>query len=117
MATSTINAKNETISVTGNGIKTRAQLLNELFALVDITKVTEKTVLNMNSGIHSLSSLSDTALIFDKTQTASSSLNVEEVRMSSNSSAYTGTVSSSGYSRTDESSAVIPNGYIIKLVY
>jgi hypothetical protein len=117
MATSTIKAVNETISITGNGAKTRAQLLNELFALVDITKVTEKTVLNMNSGIYSLSSLSNTGLTFDKPQTASSFLNFEEVRVSSNSSAYTGTVSSSGYSRTDESSTVIPSGYVIKLVY
>ena len=117
MATSKIKAINETISVTGNGSKTRAQLFNELFALVDITKVTEKTVLNMSGDIYSLSVLSDTSLNFDKPQTASSSLNVEEVRISSNSSAYVGTVSSSGYSRTDASSTVIPSGYVIKLVY
>lgn len=108
---------NDSISVTGNGVKTRAQLLNELYALVDYSKFTEKSVLVISTTCYHMTSYNSTHLNFSYAQAASSSLNVEEVRMSSNSSAYTGSASSSGYTRSDDSSTIIPNGMVIKLIY
>lgn len=117
MAISTINAKNETISVTGNGLKTRAQLFNELYALVDMSKVTEKTVVNMFSGVYKIGSISNSVLVFDLVQSQTNALWLEEVQMSQNSKIYNATISSSGYSRTDDSDTVIQSGRVIKLVY
>lgn len=118
MATSTIKAINETVSVTGNGVKTIAQLLNELYALVDNSKITNNATVNLGGGaVYHLISKSNSYLEFTYSQAAASAVNVGDVQMGSNSKYYSGAASSSGYTRTNNSSIVIDNGKVIKLVY
>ena len=118
MATSPIKAKNETISVTGNGVKTIAQLLNELYALVDNSKITNNATITLGgSSVYRLIAKTNSYVEFTYSQAASSAVSIGDVQMSSNSKYYSGAASSSGYTRTDNSSIVIDNGKVIKLVY
>lgn len=107
--------------VRGNGVKTYSQLLNELYALVDWTKVNPKTTefairgmywykcayTNSASGVYSFTYTNDT----------STSLDIRTVQIKSTGSAVRFTAITSTISRTDMSSQVVENNTALAVYY
>lgn len=100
-----VNAKIVTgasISVTTDGVKTRQQMLNALFALVDHTKITPKSVLMYDTTVMQLNNLvPGTSYRFNSTYIASASsfrTTCIEMSASSSYSAYTAPSTYNDYS-------------------
>lgn len=123
MATSKIKSNNlMTANVTSNGVKTKAQIADELYALIDKSKLTGQSALEEKMG-DSLSSYrfignSNSLVMFVRSHTASSYFSVTEWMLyASSSKIYNAEVAASSYSRTDEGSTVMPAGYTYRIRY
>lgn len=124
MATSTIKSNNAfSDSVTSNGEKTRAQIANELYALIDKSKLTGNSVLEeISSGgsavsIYSCIGFASTLIMFTRPRSASSYMAMDEWQLSNSSKNYEASVGASSFTRTDNSSTVMPSGYTYRVRY
>lgn len=113
-----IPEQSDYVEVTCDGEKTIATLLNEMFPLIDFTKINEKSAINLqwsSSGIDTflLSEKTNTNLIFNcsyvTSNTSLTSLNIKSSNSSAKSS-LNGVVS-------DKSTDVLGRGYKIVLCY
>ena len=113
------------VSVTADGVKTTSQLLDQLFALVDQTKIGPKSVYNYEIGpgnvrYFSIITLSGSQLEFIRTTcTAYISKNVNVIMKASGSMQHdiTATVADDSIAYTDESSTVPDSGHVLKIIY
>ena len=122
MAISTIKSNNAfSDSVTSNGVKTKAQIANELYALIDKSQLTGNSVLKEISSnamsIYSCIGYSDSLVFFARTHSSVSGIYFDEWQISSSSKKYEASVGASSYTRTDESSVVMPSGYTYRVRY
>lgn len=115
------------VSVTGNGVKTYTELLNELFALVDTTKITQKSVLvdrttyqsNPVDGVFQLSYNAYDATCFGRTIVSSTgSVSINNYRLQSSSIATVVRVTSDGtVTYSDIGSTAASSGETIGIIY
>lgn len=79
---SVVNVGKGSVSVTADGVKTFNQLFAELFALVDISKVTKDTRLTTSQGaLYTLKGRSNSHLEFMWCGCNSSSLSIQDLRL------------------------------------
>lgn len=114
----------ESVSVTADGVKTYQTLLNELFALVDFSKVTVRTTFEQKAGSDFnpafLKRKIGTTIVefYGFTYTDASNCYALDVTIKSTGSAFKSRVfSSSGMSTSDSSSAVATNGEKLTIYY
>ena len=111
-----VNAKigtSEKVEVTGNGIKTRGQLFDELYALVDFTKLSPKSILVRQTAVYTVRSFDASDLKFSNAYTTNSSFNINTVELKNVASkeySYSGSYS-------EVSGSVIPAGDKITIYY
>lgn len=106
------------VSVQADGVKTNRTLLNELFALVDMTKVTYNAKLILGAGVYSLTRKENTLLSFG-TSMYISDIRTYVVRLNSSTSEYAvAIISSNGtVSYSSSTSSVASAGTIFTLKY
>lgn len=124
---SIVNAINEvaadigggSISVTGDGVKTFGQLLTELFALVDPTKIKRNSTLDHANGVFHLITYSPSSYVFTRIRMSvtDGSLITYAYTVSASGAYTNATIDSNGISVTDQSSIVITNGQSITIYY
>lgn len=106
------------VSVTADGVKTRAQLYNELFALIDITKVSYNSKLSINGWTLPVTIFTSTYIIcagistVDATTTYTQSNN-----LSSNSTSFWRNITNTGATSGDRTSEVVSSGTKIEFIY
>lgn len=111
------------VSVTGDGVKTYGDLLSELFALVDMSKITPHTVVNEHTAAsdiyYYIESRSASAIICVNESTSSSRETVTQLVIRTNGAATkTETIFADGSTtQTVITANVIPNGELITLYY
>lgn len=102
------------VSVTADGTKTYATLLNELFALVDYNKVTGKSYLNSDGVIFQITYNNSTAYQFSRAEVSSNSNRIQMMIIQSTNSIYRTVL---GTAFTNDSSTVPASGTKIEFVY
>ena len=116
-----INSGKGSVQVSTDGVKTFAQLFNELFALVDMDKVTDTSKLeyinvagNSNT-VYTVVAITPTAIIFSNCTTSVAEGNL----ITQNTVTATGSTSLSGHSTTanDVSNNVAPSGRLFRIKY
>ena len=107
----------EYIQVKGNGVKTRGDLLAEIYSQIDFDKIKENATINQNGAVFTLSSLSTNSVTFTLSAIATNKLYTSMIRIASSCAAYDSAVDGNSYTRTDDLPTVIPSGYKITLYY
>ena len=108
------------VEVTGNGVKTYAQLFNELYALVDLTKITNysylvATIQSGNRQLYRLKSItSANTLNYEASMIASGKLCVDVLEIDADSN-YSRKIE--GQNITYFTTTVVPNGEKYRLYY
>lgn len=103
------------VSVSSDGTKTFATLLNELYALIDMSKMSIHSKLAVGGYLFTRYT---TTLTFTGTSTSSSTLDTRTITIGSNDSVYyEGVISASGFTSYDISTIVAPIGTTITLYY
>ena len=107
------------VSVTADGIKTIAEVLNDLFALVDITKISANTKLMQTRGstsyVYDIDLIQPTSIEFTYSEVESSGAYIRSMRLrGSNSTMYFMAV---GSPVTDLSTSISTLGDIFKIIY
>lgn len=106
------------VSVTADGVKTRNQLLNSLYSLIDFSKVTEKSKLNANKMILTISNLETSSIRVYCVRIEGTFAMIDRYTLgNNNSSAYQAVISSGSYSVSDEGATVISSGIVYKFIY
>lgn len=103
----------EKVEVSGNGVKTRSQLFDELYALIDVTKLTPKSVLVRQTATYLVRSFDMSDLKFSNTYATNNAFSIDTIELKS--SASKEYVYSGSYSEV--SGSVIPSGDKITLYY
>lgn len=123
MATSYIQTNNRgSVSVTADGVKTYAQLFNELAGLADYSKFSPNATLTIGSGIWNLNSLSNGYYYFSTSGLSGGNMETDVVELTSASVSachFYNTViqSNSNVTFTDYSNSVLPAGTVLKIHY
>lgn len=120
-----VNAINEiegevnpgSVSVTADGVKDAGTLLSELFALVDMSKVTAKSVLSLGSVSFGLFYKGSANIGFTFAQVGSSNVTVQTVSVASSPSYNQATITSGNVTIADELSTVPTNGVVYQILY
>ena len=105
------------VSVTSNGSQTFGQVYDALYALLDLTKITAKTVLVDAGSVFQIGN--ESGLVFNAVDqdSAHAYLN-QSILASSGSSKVTVTIAASPvFSRTDYSNITAPAGRLVKIIY
>ena len=107
------------VSVTADGVKTRKQMLESLHALIDYSKLTEKSVLVYDGyAVYFMTTIGADNATFSRVRVGSPTLMIDEYTVAATASAYQGAVAANGsYARSDESETVIASGKVFKLIY
>ena len=105
------------VSVTSDGVKTLGQILDLLYAQVDMSKITKDSKCIFAGAVLTLSYKSPTSLRYMRLINATSTLNTEDYIISSTSTAYVSSVGANTYSRIDDTNTVQPSGYTYELYY
>lgn len=113
--------KEESVKVTADGSKTYSQLFNELFALVDMTKITNKSLFifdyqNSSGTLYQyiLQEKSNIYLVFNRMSASSSGARIESFYLASTGST---NMQATGSTRADVSTQIPQNGWDFKIVY
>ena len=122
MATSTIKSANTfSGSVSSNGVKTKGQIANELYALIDKSKITGNSVLEETTStamnIYRCNSYANALVTFTKSHSSSSYIFIDEWQISESSKVYEAYVGASSYTRGDETNTTMPSGYTYRVRY
>lgn len=113
----------ESVSVTADGVKTYKSLMNELYALVDQTKLTPRSyMLNINPSGNKypyyLERITSTEISFWKQRASSANVLVDTFYLSSsNSLLYEIMTSTSGTTIYDESNSTVASGNVFTIYY
>ncbi|MBO5811401.1 MAG: hypothetical protein J6R32_11325 [Bacteroidales bacterium] len=115
------NTGGESIEVTADGVKTNAQVLNTLFALLDFTKIKKDTKLIIDTGTeigyYNLGyTIGTTIAFFSRVTGGTVNTYVENVTCSANSLFVNWSYTANG-SMSNVSSSVAPNGRKFKIEY
>lgn len=109
------------VSVTADGVKTYRQLFNELYALIDATKVTRnaKLIMTNTSGdvIYDIERIYGNAVTFVKTRNIASDYLVETIWFGTNSAYYLAATEASSTTFTDSTNSVPASGVTFTLYY
>lgn len=109
------------VSVTTDGVKTYAASLNELFAQVNLSKVTfdSKYVEDFGSSARAfrVDNIATSSIRVTSAYSDAAQYEVRTINIGSNSSAYTGTTSATGTTFYDSSSYVQPSGRVYTFFY
>ena len=113
------NPNSNSVSVVADGTKTYATLLNELYALIDFSKVTRNTFVISTWGTteykFEVETIGASNLVLTKSRTTNGNTYVETYTIANNSSSYIATtITNSGATSSDKSTNVVPSGYGIK---
>lgn len=104
----------ESVSVTADGVKSYGTLLNELYALVDLTKITnESTILN-GMDVFTIIRIESDLLIYELTQFYNQKVAVNEFQLKSSNSSFAAFYDGS---YINQSSNIVPNGKVLTLYY
>lgn len=125
--TSIVNAINEvygiatgsdSVSVTADGVKTFSQILDELYALIDYTKINEKSVLRIGNNILAIEHIDNSKISFTRSLAEAAKVTNASAVLKASSSIYIDaeTVAAST-SFTDYSSTVDTMGDVFKIIY
>lgn len=115
-----VNAKFDkgSVSVTADGVKTYRTLLDELYALIDSSKTSNKTVLVVGDELYRLDRIASGVYIFQSSRIHSSYVGFFEYRILSTASTYYSAVVTSGEVRVTENSAsVATSGTVFEVCY
>ena len=120
--TSIVNAINEvygmaggdSVSVTADGVKTASQLLDDLFAAVDITKVTTKSTFAKDDSVFTITGITNSRLAFVNISVSLTDTIITEVHVMNSASTYQANVNGTA---SDSSSYVFPVGTTFSIVY
>lgn len=104
----------ESVSVTADGVKTYRQLLNNLYSLLDITKITYNSYMKYGNYIYGLTLSMSGLYQYTVASIASSSTFIQKISVQSTTS---GCERISGTTYTDLSTQVPTNGSIFTLYY
>lgn len=114
------------VSVAGDGTKTWSQLLDELFALIDSSKITTKSTFEYNA-VGTLNTIyhilevgeSPKAYSFTRNDVNSSALQIGKVTIKASGSVYEAGVSAVGGATTytNASAIAVGSGRVLKIVY
>ena len=116
-ALNTVNDKGS-VSVTADGVKTTSTLLNELYALIDKTKISYKSVLVFANNVVSISKIETNQLTFSVTINSSSNLSCDTYALkSTGSTRISASSNTSGTSFNNQSSTAIASGNILAIHY
>ncbi len=114
-------SNNGSVKVTANGVKTYSQVLDDLFALIDMTKITSNSrfVIAYNNAVNfeshfSLAESANSYVLFSRATAAAAGSRVQEIEINASSSKYQTAV---GTSRTDDSTGIPSNGWGFILIY
>lgn len=110
----------EIVSVTGNGVKTYGTLLSELYALVDMAKITPNSIFELQDDVDiftcfQLYQKASSRLIFSAPLSYSGSSLVKTVVILPTGSVYSFTTLGGSY--TDRSATQLNNGFTFKIYY
>ena len=106
------------VSVTADGVKTTAALLTELFALVDATKLTPKSAINVDGTYLQINAAGASLRFSGYSLSAASHTYFYGVTMGATSSMLRGDLTSTpAYTVTDTSTSVPANGAVFELFY
>ena len=125
--TSIVNAINEvyglatgfdSVSVTADGVKTFSQLLDDLYTLVDQTKINEKSVFRLGNNIYPIQHIDGSQLIFSRSRAEAAKITNASATIKASSSTYIDaeTVAAST-SFSNYSSTVATSGDVFKIIY
>ena len=118
-----IPEESDSVSVTADGVKTYGQLLNELYALVDMSKVTDTTIFKIDNSIsdffsiYFLSERSSSALRFTRVSGLNQTTDLTIVIIRSNSVVRSSSTSTSSTTFTNNTDDVPTSGTTITLIY
>ena len=112
----------ESVSVTADGVKTYTQILNALFAQIDLNKITETSMFSFKteSGVqnfYKLARKTGTDCTFSRTQLTTSLITIDAFNLSSASSSFIVASGSSSLTISDSSSQVPDNGRVYTVFY
>ena len=110
------------ISVTGDGVKTYKDVLDELFSLVDITKITANTYIDFHDSAHRIAKVdvwSSALIYFSRSFVNNVGVgSIHTYGLTANASYYRSiNLTGSGNTPVDSSAAVVSNGQIVEIVY
>ena len=109
------------VKVVADGSKSYTQLFNELFALVNMSKVTDRTICVFdyqnaagNKAHYLLSELSNSYLVFNRSVASSGGARIESYYMAATGSMY---MVATGTTRSDSSATIPSNGWEFVIYY
>lgn len=107
------------VSVTGNGVKTYATLLNELFATLDLTKVTQHSKVVYSGNVYTIENIRSDRLVVIHTEATATATDLYKYRIESTGSQYLKIQidNTPAYNVSDFSNIVVADGYAITLYY
>lgn len=125
--TSIVNAINEvygiatgsdSVSVTADGVKTFSQILDDLYALIDQTKINEKSILRIGNNILVIEHIDNSKIMFSRSLTEAAKVTNASATLKASSSSYIDaeTVAAST-SFTNYGSTVATSGDVFKIIY
>lgn len=107
-----------TVGVTADGVKDYATLLNELYALVDTTKINAKSMLTIGQNVMSCQAISGSSFAFCNFEIGLTSLDAVYALFSSGTKAYRGAkVQAGGTTFSVYNTVVPPVGRELKIYY
>ena len=104
------------VSVTANGVKTNGQLLNELYALIDMSKLTGQSYLTNDGRNHApfISYNTQNEIFFATAGIYDGSPNISQYTLRNSGSTYEHIYSNTNHSYTNE---IASNGVVIAIHY
>lgn len=124
MATSTIKSANTfSGSVSSNGVKTKGQIANELYALIDKSKLTGNSALleeissSTSMSIYPCIGCNSALVTFARPHSASNYIFIDEWQISESSKVYEAYVGASSFTRGNETNTIMPSGYTYRVRY
>ena len=107
------------VEVIGDGVKTRSQILDALYALADKTKINEKSALNFDVRVYHFTMDYSGIYFFGSTQCSSGNMNCAQCQLKSSGSVVEQVTSAvgGGTTYTNGSSVVSVNGRPYRLYY
>lgn len=105
------------VQVTGNGVKTYSQLLTELGALIDATKLTQKSYFEFSSAGAFYPAINPSGKVFGGLGNIETTrIDFDVFKLNSGKQIHV-KIESGAPTYTDNSSYVVPNGNVLKVVY
>lgn len=106
------------VSVTSDGVKTVSALLDELYALIDGTKISARSYLTYSNNVARITDLNSAEYRFSTTHVTASAASSTAYSVKASASVYANiAMNNSGNTVTDYSSTVLPSGRTFEIFY